>query len=131
MQGASRAALRRFGLTVGGAFLVLALASWWRGHVLPPRVFAAVGALLVVPGLVAPALLGPVERAWMAMAAVLGAVNTRILLTLVYVVVVTPIGWLRRLRGDPLNRRLGTDAPSHWVPRERGPVDPESYRKQF
>jgi hypothetical protein len=123
--------LRRFGYTVGGVFLALAALSWWRGHVNPPLVLASVGLLLVLPALVAPRVLGPVERAWMAMAAVLGAVNTRILLTLVYVVVVTPIGWLRRLGGDPLSRNLGTDAPSHWVPRERGAVDPESYRKQF
>jgi hypothetical protein len=90
-----------------------------------------VGLLLVVPGLLVPRLLGPVERAWMGLAAVLGAVNTRIILTLVYVLVVTPIAWLRRLGGDPLERRLGTDARTHWVPRERGPVDPASYRKQF
>jgi hypothetical protein len=123
--------LRRFGCTVGGVFLLLAAVSRWRGHVIPPLVLATVGTLLVVPGLVFPVVLGPVERAWMAFAALLGAVNTRILLTLVYVFVVTPIGFLRRWSDDPLNRGLGTDATSHWVPRERQPVDPESYRKQF
>lgn len=123
--------LRRFGTTVGGVFLLLAAFSWWRGHVVPPRVLGGVGVLLVLPALVAPRLLGPVERAWMAMAAVLGAINTRILLSLIYVVVVTPIAWLRRLGGDPLDRSLGTGKPSHWVPREPGPLDPQSYRKQF
>ena len=123
--------LRRFGCTVGGVFLLLAAVSWWRGHVQPPLVFAVVGTLLVLPALVFPRMLGPVERAWMGLAAVLGAVNTRILLTLVYVLVVTPIAWVRRLGGDPLDRKLGTGAPSHWMPRERGPVNPETYRKQF
>jgi hypothetical protein len=125
------AELRRFGCTVGGVFLVLAAISWWRGHEIPPLVLATLGTLLVVPGLLFPAVLGPVERGWMAFALVLGAINTRILLTLVYVVVVTPIAWLRRLSEDPLDRRLGTDATSHWVPREKQPIDPESYRKQF
>ena len=127
----SPAELRRFGCTVGGVFLLLGAISWWRGHTVPPLVFGTLGTLLVVPGLIAPVVLGPVERAWMAFAAVLGAINTRILLTLVYVVVVTPIGFLRRFRDDPLDRGLGTDKTSHWVPRERQPVDPESYRKQF
>jgi hypothetical protein len=112
-------------------FLLLAAVSWWRGHVTPPLVLGGVGAALVLPALLVPRVLGPVEHAWMAMAAVLGAVNTRILLTLVYVVVVTPIGWIRRLGGDPLERGLGSDAPTHWVPRESGPVDPKSYRRQF
>jgi hypothetical protein len=125
------AELRRFGCTVGGVFLMLAAVSWWRGHVQPPLVLGVVGALLVLPALVFPSALGPVERAWMALAAVMGAINTRILLTVVYVLVVTPIAWLRRLGGDPLDRALGTDVRSHWVPRERGPVDAESYRKQF
>jgi len=125
------AELRRFGCTVGGVFLLLAALSWWRGHTQPPLVLGALGALLVLPGLLAPRILGPVERAWMGLALVLGAINTRILLTLVYLVVMTPIGWLRRLGGDPLDRVLGSAARSHWVPRERGPVDPESYRKQF
>jgi hypothetical protein len=123
--------LRRFGCTVGGVFLLLGVISWWRGHTTPPLVFGTLGVLLVVPGLVVPVVLGPVERAWMAFAAVLGAINTRIILTLVYVVVVTPIGLLRRWSEDPLDRRLGTDATSHWVPRERQPVDKDSYRKQF
>jgi hypothetical protein len=125
------AELRRFGCTVGGVFVALAAVSWWRGHLQPPLVLGTVGMLLVLPALVVPRLLGPVERAWMGLAAVLGAVNTRILLTLIYVVVVTPIAWLRRLGGDPLDRRLGTDARSHWVRRAREPMNPKSYRKQF
>jgi len=125
------AELRRFGCTVGGVFLLLAAISWWRGHQIPPLILGTLGAVLVVPGLLMPAVLGPVERGWMAFAAVLGAINTRILLTLVYVVVVTPIGWLRRWSEDRLDRSLGTGATSHWVPREKQPLDPESYRKQF
>jgi len=31
MSGVSRSELRKFGLTVGGAFVVLGLISWWRG----------------------------------------------------------------------------------------------------
>ena len=125
------AELRRFGCTVGGVFLLLATISWWRGHEIPPLILGTLGVVLVVPGLLMPAVLGPVERGWMAFAAVLGAINTRIILTLVYMTVVTPIGWLRRWSEDPLDRKLGSDATSHWVPREKQPLDPESYRKQF
>jgi hypothetical protein len=127
----SPAELRRFGVTVGGIFLLLASVSWWRGHEWPPRVLASLGTLLVVPGLLLPRVLGPVERAWMAMAAVLGRVNTRILLSVVYTLVVTPIGFVMRWRHDPLDRELGSDRPTHWRPREDDGRDMSRYRQQF
>lgn len=123
--------LRRFGLVVGGVFLVLGTVSDWRGHEVPPRVLWALGAALVGPALLLPRALAPVERAWMAMATVLARVNTRIILGLLYFLVFTPAGVLRRLARDPLDRRLGSGATSHWIPRESSPFDPDRYRKQF
>ena len=131
MPAPSRSALRRFGLSVGGVFLLLGSVSWWRGHVIAPRVMWALGGPLVVGGLVAPALLAPVERAWMAMAEVLGRVNTRIILTALFYLVITPVGWIRRVSGDPLDRTMRDGRPSNWVKRDRAPVDPARYRHQF
>jgi Saxitoxin biosynthesis operon protein SxtJ len=123
--------LRRFGLTVGGAFLVLAALSAWRGHTIPPRVLGTLGVLLVVPGLVAPRILGPVERVWMRFAGVFGGVNSRIILAILYCLVITPFGLVRRWLGDPLDRRMRDGRPSVWVIRPRGPLDPKRYRQQF
>jgi Saxitoxin biosynthesis operon protein SxtJ len=123
--------LRRFGLTVGGAFLLLAAISAWRGHTIPPRVLGTLGVLLVVPGLIVPRVLGPVEKAWMRFAEVLGRINTRIILTVLYCVVMTPIGLVRRWLSDPLDRKMHDGRSSVWVTRERAPVDPERYRQQF
>ena len=67
--------LRRFGLVVGGIFLLLAGISRWRGHAVPPLVLGTAGLLLVLPGLVAPRLLDPVERVWMRFAESLGRVR--------------------------------------------------------
>jgi hypothetical protein len=123
--------LRRFGLTVGGVFLFLGCLSWWRGHEVVPRVLWTLGAPLVVLGLVAPTLLAPVERGWMAMAEVVGRFNTRVILSVLFFVVITPVGWVRRWRQDPLNRRMHDGQPSNWLRREQGPVDPARYRHQF
>jgi len=131
MPDPSRSALRRFGLSVGGVFMVLGAVSWWRGHVIAPRVMWSVGAPLVAGGLVAPLLLAPVERAWMRMAEVLGRVNTRVILTVLYYLLMTPIGWMRRRSGDPLDRAMRDGRASTWVRRERRPVDPARYRRQF
>jgi len=132
MSGASPSELRRFGLTVGGMFLLLGLASWWRGHVLPPRVFWTVGVLLVVPGLFVPAVLGPVRDAWMRGAAALGEVNSRIILTVLFYLVIAPMGLvLRHLVRDPLDRSLADGKASNWIKRERQAVDPARYEQQF
>jgi hypothetical protein len=87
--------------------------------------------LLVVPGLIVPAVLGPVERRWMAFAEVLGRVNTRIILTLLYWLVMTPIGLVRRAFADPLDRTLHDGRTTSWVARSREPVDIARYRQQF
>ena len=53
---------RKFGLTVGGAFLVLSAIAWWRGHPITVTVLGSLGAVLAVAGLVVPTMLGPVEK---------------------------------------------------------------------
>jgi len=127
----SKAELRKFGLTVGGAFLVLGTISWWRGHEWPPRVLWTLGVLLLVPGALFPSILGPVQRGWMAFATVLGHVNTRIILTVMFYVVMTPVGLIIRLFRDPLDRSLKDGNRSQWVKREQQPVDLARYERQF
>jgi hypothetical protein len=123
--------LRRFGLTVGGAFAVLGLLSWWRGHEIPPLVLGTLAALLVVPALLVPRALGPVREKWMRGAMVVGEFNSRVILGLFYYLVMAPVGLVRRRFGDPLNRKLGDRGTSAWIRRERQPVELERYERQF
>lgn len=102
------AAGRKFGLTVGLAFLVLSAIARWRGHPTTLIVLGSLGAVLVVAGLIVPTLLGPVERAWMGMAKVISKITTPIFLGVVYFVVLTPIALLRRgFGGSALVHRSG------------------------
>jgi uncharacterized membrane protein len=123
--------LRRFGLSVGGAFAVLGLISWWRGHEIPPMVLGTLAVALFVPGLFAPRALRGVQRRWMHGAMVVGEFNSRLILGVFYYLVMAPIGFIRRLFGDPLNRQLGDRTTTVWVKRERTPVDRERYERQF
>jgi hypothetical protein len=126
-----KAELRTFGLTVGVAFAVLGGISWWRGHVLPPRIMWTAATLLILFGLVAPTLLAPVQKGWMAFATVLGHVNTRIILTVLFYAVLTPVGFVMRLFRDPLDRTLGDGRTTHWIKRAPEPMDPKRYERQF
>ena len=134
MGGPSKSELRRFGLQVGGAFLVFGSVSWWRGHTVPPVVLWTLGTLLFVPGLVAPGLLVPAHRFWfgpvMKVAGRVGEVVSRVILGLMFYLVFTPVGFVMRRFRDPLDRSLD-GKPSDWHRRERRPVNPASYEQQF
>lgn len=91
---------RRFGLTVGSAFVVIATLTWFRGHQIPTTVFGALGAALALAGLAVPAHLGPVQRGWMALAHAISKVTTPVVMGAMYLLVLFPIGVLRRTIGS-------------------------------
>jgi hypothetical protein len=123
------AAGRRFGLTVGGAFLAIALLAWWRGRPGAASVLAALGVALAGAGLLIPAHLGPVERAWMALAHAISKVTTPIVMGIMYFLIITPIGIMRRLLGG--NPLVHTQAErSYWKSRP-AETRRSSMRRQF
>ena len=108
--------LRQFGLLVGGIFAAIGL---WPVLVRAeaPRLWALpLGVALVVPALVLPRSLTHVHRAWMAAAEALGWINTRIILSVVFYALVTPMGILmRRFGRDPIQRRFEPNAATYRV----------------
>lgn len=109
-------AARSFGLTFAGLSAFASAWRWWRGYERVAIGFAAVAVVLAAIALLAPRWLDRPNRAWMAFARALGWVNSRILLTVLFVFVFTPYGVVQRLLGrDPLGRRW-RDAPPRWVP---------------
>ena len=110
--------LRNFGLTTGAIAAVLfgLLLPWIFGHGFP-RWPWIVGGILAAWALLAPATLRPVYRAWMAVGHVLGWINTRIILGLVFYLVMLPAGGMMRIfRKDPMARRFEAQAPTYRVP---------------
>jgi hypothetical protein len=113
---AEPAGLRRFGVVVGAAFAVIgAWPALTRGA---PRWWAVgLAVALIVPALAAPRVLGPAHRAWMALGAALGWLNTRLVLGLIFFGVVTPTGLALRAAGrDPMRRGRDAGATTYRVP---------------
>lgn len=107
--------IRKFAITMTIAAGVIALLLLWYQKPKGAVIMGYVAGGFVVLGIPFPMLLWPVERLWMGLAVVLGWINTRILLSVVFYLVVTPVGLAMRLFGrDPLNRRLDPDATSYW-----------------
>jgi saxitoxin biosynthesis operon SxtJ-like protein len=97
---------RSFGVSVGAVLCAIAIVLAWRGRVSRAEWLGGVGAVLLVLGLVRPSLLKWPSVAWWRFAQALGYVNARILLTVLFGLVLTPLGLLWRLTGkDPLTRR--------------------------
>ena|SRR2546423_115400 len=106
---------RHFGVAVGAVLLAAALISAIRNR---PPVFVAVlggvGALLLLAGLVIPGRLRLFYRGWMALAAVLSRVTTPVVMALMYFLMITPFGLVRRMFGrDRLFAR--STASGFWV----------------
>ena len=97
---------RSFGVSVGIVLLVIAAALVWRGRVGRAEILGAVGAVLLVCGLVYPPILRVPSALWWRFSRALGHVNARVLLTVLFSVVLTPLSVVWRLTGkDPLARR--------------------------
>ena len=72
-----------------------------------------------------------IKAGWLRFAGILARVNSTILLTVIYFLIVAPTNLVLRVtRADPLSRRIGDD-PSFWRAPEYRCDDLESCRKQF
>jgi hypothetical protein len=120
---------RSFGLSVGPASLVFAALLYWRAHPRGAVVAAAIGALLLLGGLLAPAALRLPNRIWWRFAQALGWFNSRVLLTLMFFLVFAPAGLLMRLFGKNPLRPAGRT--SNWVPVDGHKRDAKHYEHQF
>ena len=87
------------------------------------------GAIL---GSLAPVVVKPLFYAWMTMALALGFVMTRVLLTIFFFLVLTPVALIFRLIGrDALHRKLDRDAPSYWIKKQYLIEDRSRFEKFF
>jgi hypothetical protein len=123
--------LRKFGLMVGGVFAVLGLLFLWRHKAHYPY-FLWPGAALFVAGAILPRALKWIYIAWMSAAFVLGFIMAHVILTLLFYLVITPIGLLARLAGkDFLSLKLDRAAKSYWIPRAPKAKAAADYERQF
>jgi uncharacterized membrane protein len=120
---------RSFGLSVGPASMAFGALLAWRGYDRAGLVAAAIGVVLVAGALVAPSFLRGPNRVWWRFATVLGWINSRILLTLFFIVVLTPTGWLMRLFGRSPLRSVRDD--TNWAGYNERRREPRHYEHLY
>ena len=127
----SKKDLRKFGLTVGIALIILSAALFLTGKH-SALYFGTAGALLVILALAFPVILKPLNKAWMSLAIVLGWIMTRVILTILFYIALTPIGLLARLfRKDFLDIKFDKTKDTYWQKRDKTKFDPVDYERQF
>ena len=104
---------RKFGCTVGIALLVLAvlrvLVKHKYGWVLP-----GIGILLILFAFIIPLWLNPLRLVWDKTGHVLGIINTYVLLTIFYFVILTPLSLIMRLFGQDILKMKRNKHDTYW-----------------
>jgi len=118
--GKTKTELRKFGLTMAIALVILGSVLLWARK--PAWLYLdGLALLFLMSGLMAPRILRPAEWLWMKLAHFLGLIMTRVILVLTYYLAITPMGLLLRLLGkDQLCLKDGKGDKSFWIP-----VDPD------
>jgi hypothetical protein len=123
---------REFGVIVGGVLLALRLWWFYRGKFeVAGIVLTFIGSALVLLGAFAPRLLVIPRKLWMKLAEGMSYVSSRIILFVVFFLVLTPIGLVKRAMGwDPLQRRAGS-RDSFWEPYPERQKNTRHYEKMY
>ncbi len=123
--------LRQFGWVFGGALTALSGLAWYKDSPAFPYLLG-VGALIATTGTLAPIALRYLYFVWMTIGLTLGTIMTAIILSVVFVVAITPIGLVMKLLGkDPMQRRIDPEAPTYWIPKPTAGPDKKHYLRYF
>jgi len=111
--------IREFALTVGIIYLaIISWAAFMKGKV-------ALGFLL-------PALLKPLQKVWMGFSVIVGFFMSRLILSVLFYLVITPLSIITKLLGkDLLDERIDKHAATYWHDRDQAERPKESYENQY
>jgi len=123
--------LRNFGITMCVGLGVLAALFFWRGKG-AYIYFLVLSPIFLILGLTVPVALKLAHKVWMSLAVVLSWFMTRVILSLLFYVGITPISLLGRLFGRRfLDVGMEDWRESYWVYREKRGEDGATYEKQY
>ena len=91
-----------------------------------------IGLLFLILGFILPSVLRPIYKIWMLLAFFIGGIVSRVILTVLFYVVLTPTGLVLRLFGkDILDKKFDKRRESYWVKKDLSGHTKEQYRKMY
>ncbi len=123
--------LRKFGLTIGITLIVIAIFIFiFKLYINAPLLI--IGVLLIPIAYIFPVLLLPFQKFWMALAIILGWFSTRLILSIVFYLLLTPIRIISKVFGKNfLELKIDKRKKSYWRYRDQKEIDPLDYERQF
>lgn len=124
-QELSKRELRRFGLIlaliIGVLFVVI---PFWFADKPPSIIMSSIIGILTTWSMLLPQQLKYLYRVWMRIGEVLGWINTRLILGIVFVLLFLPIGIMMKIMGkDPMRRGFRQDEKTYRVASDPSPVE--------
>jgi hypothetical protein len=123
---------RHFGLLMGGILLFICAWGVWRHW--DPILLAAIsgpGVILILAAIIAPRILGPLNRAWYHFGILLGRIVSPIVLGIIFFGLITPVAMIGRLFGRDELRLKPRQQVSYWIKREPPGPPGESFTNQY
>ncbi len=124
----SKSDIRKFGILVGSVLTLIGLILLWK-ELNSFKLFIILGVALISFGMILPKLLKPIYFVWMTIATILGWIMTRVILTILFYIILTPISLIARLfKVRFLDLTWNKDVESYWIIRSDKSINME---KQF
>ncbi len=123
--------LRKFGITVGGVLLAIGVVVFYFEK--PSAIyFTVIGGSLILFGALFPKILKPLNRIWMSLAIILGFIMSRVILTILFYLVLTPIAILAKIVGKKfMVLKFDKSVNTYWEKRTNINKKQIDYDRQF
>ena len=122
--------IRSFGITIGIILFIISATLFYYDKS-SYQIIAYIGGGFITLGTIIPILLKPIYILWMTFAVMLGWVMTRVILSLVFYLIMTPIGLIARLLGEDFLKLKRMDLNTYWSIRDSNSEINQDYEKQF
>ena len=123
--------IRIFGITMGIILLIIAAFLFLKEKD-SFQLFIYIAGSFISLGLLIPIILKPIYLVWMIFAVILGWFMTRVIISLLYYIIITPIGLFLRIIGkDLLDLKEKKNKKSYWNIRNSEDEQNQNYEKQF
>ena len=124
-------AVKKTGLTVGIVLIIISLLLWYLGKI-SFIYFSIAGGLFVILVFIAIPVLRPFHKLWMMLTLTMGFVMSRVILTILFYLVLTPVALIAKLVGKKF-MPLGFDknAVTYWEKRGNSVIKKIDYERQF
>lgn len=122
--------LRQFGITMAIVIGLLGGLFLWKQK--SYIYFFIIAGIFLLFGLILPKVLKPIQKVWMALAVILGWIMTRVILSILFFLIVTPVGLLAKLFGkDFLKLKFDKKINSYWIAKNKVKFEKSNYGRQF